>query len=99
MRRWWRARGFESGFLTGAALSLIVDEGVAPALGFSAPNTHYPMLTHLRGFLNHLAYGAAVGLTAEVLYHLTDTSPEQQRPWRGLSDQVAMDESGSKQLA
>jgi len=67
----------QAGFLTGAALSLIVDEGVAPALGFTAPNTHYPLLTHVRGFLNHLAYGTAVGLTTEVLYHLTGTTPDR----------------------
>jgi hypothetical protein len=83
LRRHAGLQPFPAGLLTGATLSLIVDEGVAPALGYSAPNTDYPMLTHVRGFLNHLAYGAAVGLTAEVLYRLTDTSPEPQQPWGG----------------
>ena len=54
-------------------------EGLAPALGFSAPNTAYPALTHFRGFLNHLAYGAAVAMTAEVLFRLTDTAPDPVR--------------------
>ena len=77
LRRHGGIQPLQAGLLTGAALSLIVDEALAPALGFSAPNSHYPMLTHLRGFLNHLAYGAAVGLTAEVLYQVTDTAPER----------------------
>jgi hypothetical protein len=36
-----------AGLLTGAALSLIVDEELAPLLGFSAPNRAYPLVTHL----------------------------------------------------
>jgi uncharacterized membrane protein YagU involved in acid resistance len=80
LRRHAGLQPLSAGFLTGTALSLIVDEGLAPALGYSAPNSDYPVLTHVRGFLNHLAYGAAVGLTAEVLYRLTDTSPEDERP-------------------
>ena len=64
-----------AGALTGASLSLIVDEVLAPALGFSAPNRDYPALTHVRGLLNHLAYGAAVAVTAEVLYQLTHKGP------------------------
>jgi hypothetical protein len=44
-----------------------VDEGLTPALGLSAPNLDYPLSTHLRGFLGHLAYGAAVAATAELL--------------------------------
>ena len=35
-----------NGLITGAALSLIVDEGLIPALGFSAPNRDYPLVTH-----------------------------------------------------
>lgn len=62
-----------AGLLTGASMSLILDEGVTPAFGFSAPNRDYPAQTHVRGFLNHLAYGAAVAVTAESLYRLTDT--------------------------
>ena len=30
-------------------MSLILDEGVVPALGLSAPNRDYPLLTHVRG--------------------------------------------------
>ena len=28
------------------------------ALGFSAPSRDYPTVTHVRGFANHLIYGA-----------------------------------------
>src|SRR3954451_21678651 len=75
LRRHGGMQPLGAGALTGTTLSLIVDEGLAPALGFSAPNRDYPALTHVRGLLNHLAYGAAVAVTAEVLYRLTDTGP------------------------
>jgi hypothetical protein len=68
--------GLGAGILTGATLSLIVDEGLAPALGFSAPNQDYPALTHVRGFFNHLAYGAAVAVTAEAFYWFTNARPD-----------------------
>ena len=75
LRRHGGMQPLGAGVLTGVSLSLIVDEGLSPALGFSAPNQAYPALTHVRGVLNHLAYGAAVAATAEVLYRLTDTGP------------------------
>ncbi len=49
------------------ALFIVVDEGLTPALGLSAPDSAYPVSTHLRGFLGHLAYGAAAAATAEIL--------------------------------
>lgn len=64
-----------AGFVTGTALSLVLDEALVPALGFSAPNREFPAATHIRGFVNHLVFGAAVALTAEALYRLTDTTP------------------------
>lgn len=59
----------------GLSLSLIIDEGLGPALGFSAPMESYPAFTHARGVVNHLVYGAAVGGVAEALYRLTGTEP------------------------
>lgn len=56
-----------AGLAAGAAMSLIVDEGMTPVLGFSAPNRAYPLVTHLRGFVAHLAYGLGVALTVEGL--------------------------------
>jgi len=37
-----------SALATGAAMSLVADEMMAPALGFTAPNRAYPLVTHLR---------------------------------------------------
>ncbi len=51
-------------------MSLIVDEGMTPALGFSAPNSAYPLVTHLRGFVAHLAFGLGVAASAETIYWL-----------------------------
>ena len=61
-------------------MSLILDETLTPAMGFSAPDRDYPAATHIRGFIAHLAFGAAVAATAELLYRLTRTSPDQVRP-------------------
>src|SRR4051794_32036904 len=80
LRRHGGMQPLGAGALTGVALSLIVDEGLAPALGFSAPNREYPALTHVRGLLNHLAYGTAVAITAEALYRLTSTGPTSSEP-------------------
>lgn len=56
-----------AGLVAGAAMSLIVDEGLTPMLGFSAPNAAYPLSTHLRGVVAHLAFGAGVAAAAEAL--------------------------------
>ena len=75
LRRHRGMKPLAAGAVTGASLSLILDEGLVPALGFSAPNSAYPALTHVRGSLNHLAYGAVVAITAEALYRLTHLGP------------------------
>jgi uncharacterized membrane protein YagU involved in acid resistance len=80
MRRHGGMQPVAAGILTGAALSLIVDEGLAPALGFSAPNRDYPAFTHVRGLLNHLVYGIAVAATAEALHRFTDADPDRNEP-------------------
>jgi hypothetical protein len=54
-----------AGLATGAAMSLVADELMTPAFGFSAPNLDYPLSTHLRGFLAHLVFGLAVAGTVE----------------------------------
>lgn len=64
-----------AGLVAGASLSLIVDEGLAPALGLSAPNRDCPPGTHVRGFVAHLVWGAAAALAAEAIYRLTGTAP------------------------
>ena len=51
-------------------MSILVGEGLTPLLGFSAPNRAYPLVTHLRGFAAHLAFGLGVAGTAEAVYWL-----------------------------
>ena len=77
LRRHARMRPLGAAFVTGTAMSLVMDEALVPALGFSAPNRAFPATTHLRGFLGHLVYGAAAGLTAEAIYRLTGTAPDR----------------------
>lgn len=43
----------------GAAVWLIADEGVVPALGLSQGPQHYPLSTHAYAFASHLVYGIA----------------------------------------
>lgn len=89
LRRHGGLRPLSAGIVTGAGLALIVDEGLAPALGFSAPNRAYPPLTHLRGLANHLVYGAAAALTTETFYRLTGTGPDRDGDTRVGSGRVS----------
>ena len=66
---------FGAALASGTAMSLVLDEGVVPALGLSAPNRDYPAFTHVRGFLAHLVYGAAAALAAEGLGRLVGQTP------------------------
>lgn len=56
-------------------MSLLVDEGLTPLLGFSAPNGAYPLSTHIRGFVAHLAFGVAVAAVTEARWRLTGRTP------------------------
>ena len=67
LRRLLHLNPLVAGLISAMALFLVVDEGLTPALGLSAPDSAYPVSTHLRGFLGHLAYGAAAAATAEIL--------------------------------
>lgn len=75
LRRHAGLRPAGAALTAGATMSLVLDEGVVPALGLSAPNRAYPFLTHVRGFVAHLVFGAAAALVAEALYRLTDAAP------------------------
>ncbi len=76
LRRYSKMRPLGAGFVTGAAMSLIVDEALTPALGFSAPNRAYPTITHARGLVSHLVFGAVVALTAEAIYRFSASDPD-----------------------
>lgn len=64
-----------AGLLTGAAMSVVADEVMTPALGFSAPNRAYPLSTHLRGFVAHLVFGPGVAATTEAGWALLRRRP------------------------
>lgn len=49
-----------AGVAAGAAAFVLVDEGVVGAL-FTPPPWAYPVESHLRGAIGHLAYGVAAG--------------------------------------
>lgn len=68
---------------TGVSMSLILDEALTPAMGFSAPDRDYPLATHLRGLTAHLAFGAIVAASVEILYRLTRTTPAEATSPRG----------------
>src|SRR6267378_3234796 len=80
LRRRLRANPLLAGLTAAMTLFGVVDEGLTPTLGLSAPNREYPLSTHLRGFLGHLAYGAAAAATAEVLMAvITRVQPDDRR--------------------
>lgn len=62
-----------AGLATGVSMSLVLDEVVVPVLGLSAPNRDYPILTHVRGLVAHLVYGAVAALMTEAVHRLTNT--------------------------
>jgi hypothetical protein len=60
-------------------MSLILDEALTPAMGFSAPDRDYPMATHIRGFAAHLLFGAVIATAAELLFQVTGKRPSIQQ--------------------
>ncbi len=77
-----------AGLATGGAMSLIADELMTPAFGFSAPNLEYPLVTHVRGVVAHLVFGLAVAATVETAWAVLRQRPSVTRPtparWRGV---------------
>jgi hypothetical protein len=67
-----------AGLATGAAMSLIADEIMTPALGFSAPNRAYPLSTHVRGFVAHLVFGLGVAAITEIGWKLLRAAPARR---------------------
>jgi xanthosine utilization system XapX-like protein len=52
----------------GLGMFLIVDEAMNWVFGFSAPPDKYPLATHARGLVGHVAYGAAIAGVAEATF-------------------------------
>lgn len=64
-----RAAGWHpvvAGLAAGMLLELMVDEGLNPILGFTAPPQAYPASTHLRGAMGHAVYGGALAALSEL---------------------------------
>ncbi len=74
LRHYVGLRPISAALASGVGMSLVLDEGLVPALGLSAPNRHYLTFTRVRGLTAHLVYGAAVALAAEGLGHLVERS-------------------------
>jgi hypothetical protein len=75
LRRRTTLRPLTAGLASGTAMWLLADEGMTPALGFSAPNRAYPLSTHIRALLAHLAFGAAVAGVTETAWRLLGRNP------------------------
>ncbi len=60
--------------MTGAAAFLVVDEGVNSTL-FTPPPQAYPIESHLRGVVGHIAYGVAAGAMLAVVHRLGVMGP------------------------
>jgi len=55
------------GALFGAAIWLVNDEGLVPALGISRKPWDYPASTHVKALASHLVYGTATGAGVRLL--------------------------------
>ncbi|MDN5747083.1 MAG: DUF1440 domain-containing protein [Pseudonocardia sp.] len=75
LRRTTRMRPIRAGLATGTAMSVLADELMTPAFGFSAPNLEYPLATHLRGVAAHLVFGLAVAAVTETAWSLRGRRP------------------------
>jgi hypothetical protein len=64
-----------AGLASGAAMSVIVDEGITPLAAFSAPNRDYPLSTHVRAFAAHLVFGLIVAAVTEAAWCLMGRHP------------------------
>jgi uncharacterized membrane protein YagU involved in acid resistance len=71
LRRFSGMKPLGAAFVTGASMSLLIDETLTPALGFAAPSREHPTATHLRDFAGHLAFGFVLAGVAEALYRAT----------------------------
>lgn len=59
--------GMACGVAFGLGLWAIGDEILMPAMGLTPPSQEFPWQNHARAAANHLAYGATLGVTQNVL--------------------------------
>jgi uncharacterized membrane protein YagU involved in acid resistance len=81
LRRLTGMAALPAGLVTGLTLWAGFDEGMVPALGFSAPNRAYPLSTHVRGFLGHLTYGLSIMTSVEAI-RLAERRWSAQPEWQ-----------------
>lgn len=79
LRRTTTLNPVATGLATGAGMSVIADELMTPAFGFSAPNLDYPLVTHARGLAAHLIFGLSVAAVVEAGWRALGT---QRSPTR-----------------
>ncbi|MDX7953814.1 hypothetical protein P7D22_21865 [Lichenihabitans sp. Uapishka_5] len=78
LRQYTGLRPIGAALASGVGMSLILDEGLVPALGLSAPNHQYHALTRARGVVAHLVYGTAVAFAVEGLGRLVSPDPDAE---------------------
>ncbi len=54
----------------GAAVWLVADDAVVPALGFSKAVTEYPLSTHAYALSSHLVYGLTTDVVRRLVHKL-----------------------------
>jgi hypothetical protein len=52
---------FPAGVAAGLGLFVFVDEGLNYVLGLTPPAPEWPLLSHVRGLMGHVAYGVVLG--------------------------------------
>ena len=60
LRRRLGLRPVAAGLALGLSVSVVVDEVANPLVGSAAPPQDYPLASHLRGLVGHIAFGLAV---------------------------------------
>ncbi len=83
------ATGAGFGTAYGAAVSLFADEMAMPALGFTPPAPDVPASVHLRGFVSHLVFGAALEGARRLLISAIRERPGSLQLPRIFSTQAA----------
>lgn len=71
LRRRLALRPLQAGLTLGLAVSVVVDEIANALVGSAAPPQAYPLVTHVRGVLGHVAYGVAVPILFEGMLKMT----------------------------
>lgn len=75
LRRKRQMNPVSAGLVTGVSQWLMLGEAFIPALGFSASNLDYPLLTHLRGLVAHPVFGLVVAAVTEAGWKLLRAEP------------------------